>query len=218
MGAGRKKLILLAVVSAIAAALLVPAVALALSAGRVNATADVVVTDPGVSFPISQDPIVIRTVGEVIEGYFTSVRYNGGSDECLIPEPDDPLHLCGANIKVRHNPTITLDGGGGFTGKAYAFFTVKAPEHQGTLFGVYRARLSGSYGFEDGQLVIYGVTDTGRWRAVGFIRDDGRFVRASGEWEASLVLTEVAPGVWTLAGTATVDGHYSPIRVRRAWR
>ena len=164
------------------------------------ATAQVVVTDPGKSILQGSR---ITTRGEMIEGVFSTVQ-------------NWPA-LEGASLSVRHNSVITLsppgeDGVGFFQGNATALVTV-SPLSGGRLFGRYTATLEGEYTFTgDGQLVILWVLDTGTFKIIGRILDvDGHtIVKASGEWNATLLLTQVGP-YFTLAGMAQVSGAYETI-------
>jgi hypothetical protein len=192
------------------AAIAMPGMAQAATKTGFSATAEVMVTDPGTSTQVGKNRI--RTRGEVIEGVFTSVIYDGCTD-C------DPLHILGAPIRVNHSSTIRLkdidpDAGGigEFTGRARALFKVDTA--QGILFGMYRARLTGTYTLQqDGQLAILSVVDEGKWRAMGRVLNDGRFVKAKGDWEAALHLGTIpgTGGVQTLAGMAMIGGEYKPV-------
>lgn len=194
-----KKRIILSMVLVLMLVGLTPAPALA-KVNRVqfttqsfSATAMVAVTDAGKSIPKGAQ---IKTRGEIIEGTFVNVE-NWPAME-------------GASLKVRHNSEITLAPDGTFQGSANALVTV-TPVDGGMLFGIYEAVLTGEYTvMADGQLVILWVQDAGTFRVRGRILGEDRrtFVTAEGEWDAALLLTQVGPDIYTLAGQAQMSGEY----------
>jgi len=196
----KKKLLYVSLALALVLTALMPTLALAKArkpeATPFAGTAEVMVVDPGTSTMVGMK---IITRGERIEGVFSSV--------------EGWPALEGASLSVHHNSIITLSspdpdtGVGEFKGKAWARMGVAMDG--GRLFGIYRADISGEYQFTpDGQLVILWVLDQGTFKVMGRILDDGRtFVKANGEWAATLSLTPVGPG-WTLAGCAQISGEY----------
>lgn len=199
----KRKILMAGLVLALALTLVTPATALAKSETHettpFTATAEVIVVDPGVSTSVGMKVI---THGERIEGAFTSVT--GWPS------------LQGASLSVNHSSIITLSqpdpqsGIGVYNGKAWARITISM--NGGKLFGIYRAELNGEYQMTpDGQLVILWVLDEGTFRVVGRVLEDGHtFVKAKGDWAASLSLTQIGSD-YTLAGCAQISGEYQKI-------
>jgi hypothetical protein len=199
----KRKILMVGLVLALALTLVTPAAALAKPESHetlpFTATAQVIVVDPGVSTNIGTR---IMTHGEKIEGIFISVA-------------GWPA-LEGASLSVDHSSIITLSlpdpesGIGTYNGKAWARIGISM--NGGKLFGIYQAELNGEYQMTpDGQLVILWVLDEGTFRVVGSVLEDGHtFIKADGEWAASLNLTQIGSD-WTLAGLAQIAGEYQKI-------
>lgn len=199
----KRKILMAGLVLALALTLVTPAAALAKSESHetmpFTATAQVIVVDPGVSTSVGMKVI---THGERIEGAFISVA-------------GWPA-LEGASLNVNHSSIITLSqpdpesGIGVYNGKAWAHIGISM--NGGKLFGIYQAELSGQYQMTpDGQLAILWVLDEGTFRVVGRVLEDGHtFVKADGEWAASLNLTQIGSD-YTLAGLAQISGEYQKI-------
>ena len=198
----KKRLLLIGLVLSLLLTMLVPGTAVAHSRIQrcpptpFSALAEVAVVDPGTSTSYGPYGLTIVTRGEKIQGQFV---YADGWDSML-----------GATLGVRHNSIIrltpTTPESGTFAGSAWAIIVVNLSGDGGRLFGTYRATLTGDYQITEGGIIFNNVVDSGQFTVVG--RDGGNFVTASGNWMATLLFTEVEPGIFTLAGGAEVAGEY----------
>ena len=156
----------------------------------------VAVVDQGTS---TQYGMTIVTRGEKIQGQFGDVE---GWDS-----------MDWATLGVNHNSIIRLtpisETQGTFSGSAWAIIIVYLSGDAGTLYGTYRATLTGDYLMTEEGIIFDNVIDSGQFAVAG--RDGGSFVTASGNWEAMLFWTQVGLDVYTLAGQAQIDGEYQAI-------
>ena len=177
-----KKAMLL--LSALALALMLPgatpATALADTSTDVILTAQLMVVNPGT---VTINGNQVNTVGEIIQGVIVSaVGWEA---------------VEGASIQLTHSSQLTVDWATGaiIKGKGEDRIVVV----QGgvpILTGETETKMSGN--------IFSTVYHNGEWEVegVGPLHD----TEAKGKLTASLTLTQVAPGVYTYVGTATITG------------
>ncbi|HEY31788.1 MAG TPA: hypothetical protein G4O10_01635 [Dehalococcoidia bacterium] len=198
----KKRLLIIGLVLSLFLTMAVPGTAVAnteavkCSSTTFTAVAEVAVVDPGTS---TQYGLTIVTRGEKIQGQFVYADWDS---------------MDGATLGVSHNSIIRLTppdetGAGTFAGSAWAIIIVNLSDGAGTLFGTYRATLTGVYQMMTDGIIFDNVVDSGQFAVVG--RDGSSFVTASGDWMATLYKLEVAPGVYTLAGEAEIAGEYQTL-------
>ena len=178
---------LLALASALAVALLIPASALAAKPTSFEASGPAAITGAFTQWPSppSEDPTrwrVIHAVDEPVDGAIT-----------LSPDWDA---LLGAGLETLHDGQIVLNPDGSFHGSLHGRFTLYAAG--GTLSGNMSGKVSGA---------IYPVdyiSDSGTWTSAS---GTGAFakVKAGGTWDAYLIWDD---GWGTYVGTITIRGTY----------